>query len=319
MAAIPPRPARLLRRTLLFGGAAVAVIGTGIATATHLALIPTKGDPEAALLAEHARIVRVQNVDVFLADVGTGPPIVFVHGIPNTSDLWLASIKRLSERFRCIAFDLPGFGASRAIGEPFDLALRNRGAFVAGVLDAAGVDAPCRLVAHDAGGTFAIPFVADYPSRVDRALFCITTMHPSFVWSRLGQRSRQPLLGELHAAFESKEDIAKRQRAIAPHLSQEAIENMLRRHDGSMKRAILDFYRNTNTAEYPYWQGRFERAIAGKPIHVIWGAHNPGNGEETARRSFPGAKVTVYPDAGHWPMLEDEARWLNDLERFATG
>ena len=318
MSSNPPKPPSIARRALLLGGAGVIALGAGVTTAMHVALSPTQPSLEASSMAEYARFVRAQNVDVLLIDKGQGLPIVFVHGIPNTSDLWRASIERLSGSFRCIAFDLPGFGGSRATDGPFDLSLKNRAAFVSDMLDAAGISEPCRLVAHDAGGTFAIPFTAEFPSRIDRALFCITTMHPTFVWSRLGQRSRQPILGDLYAAFESKEDIAQRQRAIAPRLSQEAIEGMLARYDGSMRRAVLDFYRNTDIGEYPRWQLAFERACQGKRVEVIWGAHNPGNGEETARRSFPGAALTVYPDSGHWPMLEDEARWLDDLERFAT-
>src|SRR5262249_35908625 len=39
---------------------------------------------------------------------GAGPPLVFVHGIADTSRSFLAPIARLSAHFRCIGYDLPG-------------------------------------------------------------------------------------------------------------------------------------------------------------------------------------------------------------------
>ena len=52
------------------------------------------------------------------------PAIVFLHGTRLTRAQWLPQVRRLSDRFRCIAVDLPGHGA-RA-GEPFTMAGRER-------------------------------------------------------------------------------------------------------------------------------------------------------------------------------------------------
>jgi haloalkane dehalogenase len=51
---------------------------------------------------------------VHYVDEGSGPPLLLLHGNPTWSFLYREVIKGLSDRFRCIAPDLPGFGLSRA-------------------------------------------------------------------------------------------------------------------------------------------------------------------------------------------------------------
>jgi haloalkane dehalogenase len=51
---------------------------------------------------------------VHYVDEGSGPPLLLLHGNPTWSFLYRELIKGLSDRFRCIAPDHPGFGLSRA-------------------------------------------------------------------------------------------------------------------------------------------------------------------------------------------------------------
>jgi pimeloyl-ACP methyl ester carboxylesterase len=283
-------------------------------------LVSSSPTPPGPAMAPYGRTVRVQNVDVHVADRGAGRPILFIHGIPDTSDLWERAFEAMSATRRCIAFDLPGFGGSRVVNGAFNLGLANRAAFVAGVLDAIGVSEPVDLVGHDAGGTFAIPFMAAHAERVRRAHFCITTMHPDFRWSKLGQICRTPYKGELHMATMSWGSFRDSRRHIAgPHYAEADILAQYNRLDGAMRRAIIEFYRGTNIEEFPGWQTRFEAAMVGRPVHVIWGEHNPGNGVAVARRSYPGASLTNYLDSGHWPMREEPDRWNKEVAEFFGG
>ena len=45
-------------------------------------------------------------------DVGSGLPVVFLHGFPHDRSLWAAQLGAFADRARCIAPDLRGFGAS---------------------------------------------------------------------------------------------------------------------------------------------------------------------------------------------------------------
>lgn len=47
-------------------------------------------------------------------DTGSGPPIVFVHGVAGSWRSWLRNLPELAQDHRVIALDLPGFGGSDA-------------------------------------------------------------------------------------------------------------------------------------------------------------------------------------------------------------
>ena len=64
---------------------------------------------------------------VRFARAGSGPPIVFLHGYPDTLQIWSNIAARLANNFEVIAFDWPGIGESDAWSggaTPFDLAKR---------------------------------------------------------------------------------------------------------------------------------------------------------------------------------------------------
>lgn len=57
-----------------------------------------------------------------LLERGEGPPLLLIHGNPDTADTWSPLMLRLEHRYRCLAPDLPGFGGS-AVAEDFDPSL----------------------------------------------------------------------------------------------------------------------------------------------------------------------------------------------------
>ena len=57
-------------------------------------------------------IALSQGIDIAYDDVGTGIPVVFVHGFPHNRTLWAPQLGALMPRARCVAPDLRGFGDS---------------------------------------------------------------------------------------------------------------------------------------------------------------------------------------------------------------
>ncbi|MFN8571447.1 MAG: alpha/beta fold hydrolase [Gemmatimonadaceae bacterium] len=57
-------------------------------------------------------IALCQNLETGYDDIGTGVPVVFVHGFPLNRSLWAPQAHGLVDRARCIAPDLRGFGES---------------------------------------------------------------------------------------------------------------------------------------------------------------------------------------------------------------
>ena len=48
-------------------------------------------------------------------ELGDGPPVVFLHGLGGTRVSWGPQLRGLSDQFRCIAWDMPGYGDSEPL------------------------------------------------------------------------------------------------------------------------------------------------------------------------------------------------------------
>ncbi|MGK2955885.1 MAG: alpha/beta fold hydrolase [Solirubrobacterales bacterium] len=100
-------------------------------------------------------------------DVGSGPVLVFVHGLLVNANLWRKVVERLSSDFRCIVFDLP-IGShlvpldSDTDNGPLDVV--NRIADMIEMLELEDVT----LVGNDSGGAMCQVLVTSRPERIGR-------------------------------------------------------------------------------------------------------------------------------------------------------
>ena len=98
---------------------------------------------------------------------GAGPPVVMVHGYPDTHRLWDATVGALKDRYRCIRFTLPGFDLSRegraySLDEVIETIRR--------VVVEAAPGEKVNLLAHDWGCVFGYQFAMRHPQLVDRVM-----------------------------------------------------------------------------------------------------------------------------------------------------
>ena len=115
------------------------------------------------------RTVRVEGKDIFVAETGTGPPVVLLHGGgPGASGVanYSRNIGTLADNFRVIVPDMPGYGRSAKgidARDPFGYLARHIG----GMLDELGIPR-AHLVGNSYGGSCALRLALDTPHRVDR-------------------------------------------------------------------------------------------------------------------------------------------------------
>ena len=97
---------------------------------------------------------------------GDGPPLLLVHGWPETWYAWRLLMPALARDFTVIAVDQRGIGLSDKPRDGYDTAtLAND---LVGLMDALGHDR-FAIVGHDTGFAIAYAVAADHPDRVDRA------------------------------------------------------------------------------------------------------------------------------------------------------
>ena len=66
-------------------------------------------------------IIDVDEMPIAWREAGAGAPVVFLHGLGMTRTGWDAQLEALAEGYRCVAWDLPGYGVSEPLAE-FSLA-----------------------------------------------------------------------------------------------------------------------------------------------------------------------------------------------------
>ena len=134
--------------------------------------------------------VDVNGVPIEFEVTGEGPPVVLLHGFPDTGRLWRHQVPALAEAgFRVVVPDLRGYGKS---GKPDGVdayAIPYLAGDVVAILDRLGIER-VHVVGHDWGAALAWAIGSLVPDRVDH-LVALSVGHPmSFVAAGLEQREK---------------------------------------------------------------------------------------------------------------------------------
>ncbi|AWN51134.1 alpha/beta hydrolase [Methylobacterium sp. 17Sr1-1] len=109
--------------------------------------------------------IRANGIRQHYLEAGSGPPVVLLHGFPETSYAWRHQIPPLSRHYRVVAPDLRGYGETDKPASGYDK--RTMAQDLVALLDALGIDR-IALVGHDRGARVATRFAKDHPGRLDR-------------------------------------------------------------------------------------------------------------------------------------------------------
>ena len=110
------------------------------------------------------RSVNTPSGRISYVDVGSGPVLLFVHGVLMNKHLWRHQMHELSDVRRCIALDLLAHGDTE-ISADQDVSVTANATMIAEFLDALGI-ADVDIVGNDSGGGICQIFAALHPGRV---------------------------------------------------------------------------------------------------------------------------------------------------------
>jgi haloalkane dehalogenase len=119
--------------------------------------------------------IDVLDSRMFHEEIGTGTPIVFLHGNPTSSHLWRNILPGIGAPGRRLAPDLIGMGRSGKPDIPFRFADHAR--YLDAWFDALALDGVV-LVGHDWGGALGFDWAARHPGRVRGVAFLETIVRP---------------------------------------------------------------------------------------------------------------------------------------------
>ena len=244
---------------------------------------------------------------------GSGPPVVLIHGMLNSSAHWRAVARQLAERYTVIAPDLIGHGDSAA--PRGDYSLGAHAASIRDLLAAIGIER-ATIVGHSLGGGVAMQFFYQFPQRVERLALISSgglgrevgpmlrtaalpgvsgllslTIHPRLLgalWSA-GARMRERGIG----TGEYLQAIA---RALRPLQSADARQAFLH-----TLRAVIDFRGQRVSATDRLY------LLESVPTLILWGERDhtiPLEHGRRAHEAIPGSHFRTLPKAAHFPHLD---------------
>lgn len=267
------------------------------------------------------------------------PLVVFLHGFPEFWYCWKQQLEDLSDRFHCIAPDLPGYNLS---SKPAEVSryrtkrlVEDLDAFVANFSGGK----PFTLVAHDWGGALAWAYAIKKPERLDK-LVIVNATHPGTFAREIAKNPEQAgasqyileIRAEGSEARYAADGYAKLWQSLAPveaagHLTAADKAAYLEAwaQSGALT-GMFNWYRAMRldppkTGERSQADAVYDPAAlrVDVPTLVIWGEQDtallPGclDGLEDF---VPDLKLTRVPDGSHWVIHEKPAlvsRWIADF------
>lgn len=239
--------------------------------------------------------------------IGSGEPLVLVHGIGHRRQAWYPVVDRLAREREVVLIDLPGHGESPALvpdGRPVRDILRD---ILEDFFVEQGLDRP-HIAGNSLGGRIALEAAAD--DLVSSA----TTLAPAGFW-----RNKVDF-AYIRAVFTVLTGAATLARPVAPAILSTAPGRaaafgllMTRGHKLSPDAALGDLHGlvHARPALETIIDGGFpfDRPISPSiPVTVAWGTRDlvllPYQAGR-ARRALPAAEHVTLPKCGHVPMIDD--------------
>lgn len=244
--------------------------------------------------------VRAGALDVAYDDVGSGPPVLLVHGGLGNRAAWTPQVRVLSERWRCVVPDLRGHGETRG-GEDVE-------AFTAALLrddllafaDALGLES-FALVGLSVGGFVAQEVAIAASARLERLVLADTWVATGGAGEgaqRLG-RALAPVVEGALRAFGTGPLAALAARTVGSDAEARALVRAATA--GTSRESAVRMWRGLGLHDT---RGRL--GAIDVPTLVIAGERDGmglAGGRELAE-TIPGARLQILPGVGHNSNLQ---------------
>lgn len=248
-------------------------------------------------------------------------PLLLLHGIPTSSELWRPLLRELQQPVRAAAPDLPGFGMSQMPSNPSITAYHR---FITAFAEAERLRRPV-LVGHDLGGLYALTYAVAHPDRL-RALVLMNTsiyLNPGVAAGLLPLML--PGVAEAYAWLVGRQRYAPvRRRGLTslypPTMPSALLETLVSPYDHSERwYSLVRALRGLSPVRVLWWKARMGEVRL--PVLILWGKgdpHFPADVPERLARDLPAARLEYVPEGGHFAMLSAPRTLAARLEDFLS-
>jgi esterase len=255
--------------------------------------------------------VKPSTLDLAVTQLGTGAPVVVLHGLLGRARNWLSTARALQDRYAFHLVDLRNHGASPWSDDTSYAAMARD---VAALIERLG-PGPVRVVGHSMGGKVAMTLALTRPELVK--VLVVVDIAPVRYCRGYEDYVRAMLAVDRAAVARRADADAALARAVPDAAMRGFLLQNLDTVDGRFtwqpNLAVL-------LAAMPALTG-FPAALAGRvfrgPAWCLRGGESSyveAEGEAALRRHFSRLELRSVPGAGHWPHAERPGAFLALLE-----
>ncbi|WP_263792543.1 alpha/beta fold hydrolase [Salinibacter sp.] len=278
--------------------------------------------PSAPTAPDATRTVQTPAGPLAYTDVGSGPPVVFLHGNPTSARLYRHLLRDLARDHRCIAPDYLGFGRSAA---PADFSYRPpaHAVLVERLLRSLDLS-NLTLVLHDWGGPIGLAYALRHPDTVRRLVLMNTWAWPLTHRPVLRAVSRLLATPTGRLAVEHGNAFARIVMPMTAGAGRQSdwIATYAAALDSRPRRHACWAFARALWAEADWLRALWTRRhwLRDCPALLCWGMADPAFGTEACLRRWQnvvsGATVRRYPSVGHYVPEELGPALVDPVRRF---
>lgn len=239
-------------------------------------------------------------------DVGSGTPLVLIHGIGGDADDWAFCLQALASSHRVIALDLLGFGRSDKPYLDYSIAV-----FVEGLerfLHSLDINR-ASLAGHSLGGWIAASFALRSPETVDK----LVLVDSAGVWGDMRELPIDLRVSTLAHMREIFQHLFYDKTLVSEALIEFAYSNHLERGDAYTIHSVLKNLRGG----HEHLDERIGELSV--PTLIIWGEQDEIIPLTIGRRIHElvrGSSLEVIRQCGHLPELEKPGEFVGCVLQF---
>ena len=287
---------------------------------------PSFARPDAGGIRYNLDEIKVgrARISALTAGDADAPPLLLIHGLGATKASWLTVVPELARRYRVIALDLPGFGASSKPNARYDAPWFAGRLF--GVLDELG-HRSALLAGNSMGGRIAMEMAMQRSERVE-GIVCLCpaaafSRRPALQLARLARPELSVLAPRLPRGqvMSGLKQLFARPSRLHDSWYDAAVDDFLSvwrnaRARVAFFRSLRNIYLDEPLGDSGFWKRLSQMET---PALYVYGKRDTlitHHFSHKMRRTIPHAEVKVWADCGHVPQIEHPERTLAAMLAF---